>query len=80
MTIKFLKGNFEVSEARSLITQIIHVKIKFHEGKITRDSSEETIKMREGRIKQLQKELYDIQKMLDHKTSTVSLDGTLDIG
>jgi hypothetical protein len=79
MTVQLLKGHFEVSDARSLITQMIHVKIKFLEGKITGDSSEEAIKMRETRIKQLQTELYNIQKMLDHKAGMVSLEGLIEV-
>jgi hypothetical protein len=79
MDIQLLKGQFEVSDARNLLTQIIHVKIKFHEGKITKDCNEETIKMRESRIKQLQKELYDIQKYLGNQAGSIKLEGTINI-
>ena len=57
MKIEPIHGQFSQKEAIDLLTQIIHVKIKFHEGKIASHSNEEEVKMRENRIKKLQREL-----------------------
>lgn len=65
MNIPLIQGQFSAKDATDLITQLIHVKIKFHEGKINHASSEEDIKMREQRIKQLQKDLYEARLFLE---------------
>lgn len=57
--MQLIKGKFSKKDAIEIITQMIHVKIKFHENKIHSHSSEEDIKMRERRIRQLQKDLYE---------------------
>ena len=56
MTIQLIQGQFSANEAIEIITKMVHVKIKFHEDKIHSNANEEDIKMRERRIKQLQKE------------------------
>lgn len=79
MELQLIKGHFTPQDAVDLITRIIDVKIKYHEGKITSESSEEDIKMREKRIKQLQKELFEVRQYISHKTGKISLDSTLTI-
>ena len=59
MKINIIKGKFKPDEALSIITKMIDVKIKFQEEKIKTSDNEEDIKMRENRIKSLQKELYE---------------------
>ena len=54
--MEFIKGHFTKQEAIEILTHVIHVKIRFHENKIHSTSNEEDIKMREKRIKQLQKD------------------------
>ena len=66
MNIPLIQGQFTAKDATDLITQLIHVKIKFHESKISHASSEEDIKMREQRIKQLQKDLYEVRLFLEN--------------
>ncbi len=79
MELQLIKGHFTPQDAVDLITRIIDVKVKYHEGKITSESSEEDIKMREKRIKQLQKELFEVRQHIGHKTGKISLDSTLTI-
>lgn len=79
MSIQLITGEFKPSEAMDLITQMIHVKIKFHEDRIGQHSSEEDIKYRESRIKQLQKELFELRKRMDGKPRSIRLDGVIDI-
>ena len=73
MELQLIKGHFSAQDAVS-ISSIIDVKIKYHEGKITSESSEEDIKMRERRIKQLQKELAEVRQHIGSKTGKISLD------
>lgn len=54
MEIKIINGHFKNAEAIELIEKFIKIKIAFHEDKITPQSNEEEIKMRETRIKELQ--------------------------
>jgi hypothetical protein len=59
MKIQLIHGTFEAQEALELLSKLIHAKIKFHESRITTVCSEEDIKMRESKIKLLQKDLYE---------------------
>ena len=65
MNFQLIKGHFSTKEAIELVTQMVHVKIKFQESKIQNASSEEDIKMRESRIKQLQKDLYEMKNVIE---------------
>lgn len=58
MNIQLIQGEFSASDALALVTQLVNVKIKYHEGKIERENEEDT-KFRESKIKRLQKELYE---------------------
>jgi hypothetical protein len=78
--MEFIKGHFTKQEAIEIITHVIHVKIKFHENKIHSTSNEEDIKMREKRILQLQKDLYEARlKIEQHHHNNISLNGALTI-
>ena len=65
MNIQLIQGSFSARDALEIITQMIHIKIKVHEGKISHSSNEEDIKVRETKIKRLQKDLYDIRNFID---------------
>ncbi|XVJ64702.1 MAG: hypothetical protein HEQ40_00470 [Lacibacter sp.] len=79
MQIKILEGSFSAKEALDILTQMIHVKIKFHENKIAHLDKEEDIKMREKRVKQLQKDLYEVRKMINDGKKNYSLDAEIQI-
>jgi hypothetical protein len=75
--LHLINGEFQGKEALDLITHLVHVKIKFLENKIEESSSEEDIKMREKRIKQLQEELSHCARVL-MKTPRVHLESNLE--
>ena len=77
--IPLIQGQFSRQEALELITKLIAVKIRFHEDKIRDSSQEEDIKMRETRIKQLQKELYELRRSWDQEKGQVSLQAIIEI-
>jgi hypothetical protein len=79
MVLNLIKGSFTAKEAQELITELIHVKIKFHENKIKLADQEEDIKIREKRIKQLQKELYEVKNYIDRKKESISLFGEINL-
>lgn len=79
MNIQLINGNFSDKDALDLLTQMIHIKIKFHEGKIAGDANEEDIKMRERRIKELQKDLYEIRQHVSGKHNSVNLHAEISI-
>lgn len=79
MTIHLIHGRFTPQEAIDIITKMVHVKIKFHEDKITASSNEEDVKMREKRIKQLQKELYELRVLINTKKQAVTIEGPVEI-
>jgi hypothetical protein len=79
MNITLIDGHFTSKEALELLTHIIHVKIKFQESKIAHLDNEEDIKMREKRVKQLQKDLYEVRKLVEEGKKNYSLHAELQI-
>lgn len=79
MKIQLLQGNFNVAESIEILNKLIQVKIQFHEQKITKASSEEEIKMREGRIKRLQDELAEARNTIEKENMTVNLNCEINI-
>ncbi len=77
MTIQLIKGQFNAKEAIELIAQMIHVKIKFHEAQISDASIEEDIKMRENRIKQLQKDLYNARNFIKQQEGNIAIESEI---
>jgi hypothetical protein len=80
MVIQLIQGAFHPNDALDLITQMIQVKINYHEQKITGDCSEEDIKVRETKIKQLQKELYELKKELVSRERAITIDAKIALG
>jgi len=80
MNLQLINGSFSKQEALELITQMVHVKIKFQENKIQHSSNEEDIKMRESKIKQLQKDLYEIKKEIDKEVEFIDIHSEIIIG
>lgn len=80
MQLQLLKGAFSKTEAIALISQLVEAKIKFHEQKIDSDSSEEQIKMREGRIKELQQQWKAMREAILAGSGTVEAEGMIEVG
>jgi hypothetical protein len=79
MNIQLIQGEFSSNDAIELIGQMVHVKIKYHENKINSLSNEEDIKTREAKIKRLQKELFELRKMINSKTNSVTVEAIINI-
>lgn len=79
MKIQLLNGNFSGQEAIEILTKLIQVKIQFNEQKINEISGEEEIKMRENRIKKLQKELFEARMLIDKKKDNINLNCEIDL-
>lgn len=77
MKITLLKGSFAPKEMEKLITELIQVKIKFHEEKIQSSDEEETIKMRENRIIKLQNDLKELRAFLNNTDSLINADAEI---
>jgi hypothetical protein len=73
MKIQLLNGNFCEKETIEILTKLIQVKIQFHEQKINEISGEEEIKMRENRIKNLQKELFEARLFIEKRKENINL-------
>jgi len=80
MKIHLIQGHFTGKDAISIITKMIEVKIKFQEEKIKSADNEEDIKMRENRIKSLQKELYESRKTIEALGDNVSVQSEINVG
>jgi hypothetical protein len=79
MNIQLIQGEFNSNDAMELITQMVHVKIKYHENKISSHSNEEDIKTREEKIKRLQKELFELRKTVPIKTNFLKIEAIIKI-
>ncbi|HVT86271.1 MAG TPA: hypothetical protein VHD35_13795 [Chitinophagaceae bacterium] len=78
MNISVINGTFDSRDAIDILTQIIMVKIKFHEEKINHSQHEEDIKMREKRIRELQNDLSDLRKFIRDHQGKVSMHCSLE--
>ena len=78
-SLSLLQGHFSTNDAIDIITQMVQVKIKFHEGKITNTSNEEDIKMQEKRIKELQNDLQALRESIAAKGGVVEVKATVSI-
>jgi hypothetical protein len=79
MNIQLIEGQFGTKEAIEIITQMINIKVKYHEQKITQSSNEEDIKFREAKIKRLQKELHEFRTNLKNTEGTLTLHSIIKI-
>lgn len=79
MNIQLIQGEFNSGDAMELITQMVHVKIKYHENKINSNSNEEDIKTREVKIKRLQKELFELRKTIYSKSHMLNVEAIIKI-
>lgn len=68
MNITLIQGQFSSTDAIELLTKMVHVQIKFHENKICNTNNEEDVKMREKKIIQLQKYLFESNESMSKKT------------
>lgn len=64
MKIQLIKGSFSNADAMDLLNNLVSAKIRFHESRIEKSLNEEDIKMRESRIKELQRDLHEARKKL----------------
>jgi Spy/CpxP family protein refolding chaperone len=80
MQVDIINGTFSSVDASAIIRGMIEVKVKFHEDKISRLSNMEEIKMREQRIKELQRMQSKIQEWLKAHGEQANLELTLSVG
>ncbi len=73
MNIQLIQGNFNAKDALEIISQMVQVKIKYHESKISNNNNEEDIKFREAKIKRLQKDLFDIRNFIEDSGGKINI-------
>ena len=74
MQINLIQGEFSAADTAALIEQMLQIKIRFHEKKISVNSSEEDIKSRETKIKRLQEELANFRRQMFQSESSYHLE------
>jgi hypothetical protein len=79
MDIQLIHGEFNSKEALELITQMVQIKIKYHENKILKDSSEEDIKYRESKIKRLQMDLFELRETVNSNGERIKIESIIKI-
>jgi len=79
MIIQLIEGKFNSKDALELLSQMINVKIRYHESKISINSSEEDIKSRESKIIKLQNELFELRSKIDSSSKSLTIEGTIKI-
>lgn len=75
--MQLIKGTFKTQDALQIISRLVEVKIKFHEDKIGLSQSEEDIKMRERRIKELQRYLKETRDALIDNPGEINMDAII---
>lgn len=79
MNIQLIEGNFRSNDALDLITQMIQIKIRYHEGQIGQNDNEEDIKWREAKIKRLQNNLFELRSNIGSTRKGVQLSAVINI-
>jgi hypothetical protein len=79
MNIQLIQGKFNTKDALEIITQMIQVKIRYHEGKISQNSNEEDIKFREAKIKRLQKDLSDTRNFIGNIGGKINIQSEIQV-
>lgn len=77
MTIQLMQGEYSPADTLDLITQMIHVKIKYHEKKMMQQNNERNIKMQENIIRQLQKDLFEARKKMEKENSNINIESQI---
>ena len=80
MTIQLIKGEFQVDDAIELITKMVQIKIKYHERKIHSQLNEEDIKSREGKIKNLQRDLSEMKGYIKQAGDKIAIISHINAG
>lgn len=79
MKLQLMQGKFSSRDALELITNMVQIKIKYHENKIANNTSEEDIKSRESKIKQLQKQLFELRETIITNNGNLTIEGIINI-
>jgi hypothetical protein len=79
MHLQLINGRFDKTEALDLLTQLISVKLNFHQQKIAGSPSEEDIKQRERRIKQLQNELVEARRQIESTPEPIDIQAIIEL-
>ena len=79
MKINLIEGKYSVGEAQELLNKIIQVKIAYLESKISSSCNEEDIKQRENRIKSLQTQRADINKLSAEEMRGITIHLNIDL-
>jgi len=74
MNIPLIQGSFSPIDSFELLSQMVMLKVKFHENKIYNTSIEEDIKYRESKIKRLQQDLMELKKYIDSCAGQINID------
>ena len=77
MQIQLIEGDFNKADTFELVSQMIQVKIRYHEKSIQKNSSEEDIKYRESKIKFLQDELLQLREEINRSSNHVHVHATI---
>ncbi|WP_338877388.1 hypothetical protein WBJ53_32105 (plasmid) [Spirosoma sp. SC4-14] len=79
MHLQLMNGCFTKTEALELLAQLIAVKLNFHQQKIAGSHSEEDIKQRESRIKQLQNELAQARWQIESTPEPIDIHAIINL-
>jgi hypothetical protein len=77
--LQLIQGSFEKEEALDLITELVQVKIRYHENKIGHSENEEDIERREGRIRQLQMDLAKLREEFNQQSNRIAIQSNIEI-
>jgi argininosuccinate lyase len=79
MQLQLLQGQFSAREALNILSEMIQVKIRFHEAKIEASDREEDIHMRERRISELQNEMHRLRHAFKSNEDMVTLEAAVNL-
>lgn len=80
MNIQLIDGEFSQTDALGIISEMIQVKIKYHERRIGKHSNEEDVKYIESKIKKLQNDLHEVRTQFSNANDKLKINAQINIG
>lgn len=79
MKIQLINGTFTPSESIDLLTQLLQVKIKFIENKISKSHHEEDVKSKENKIIKLQNTISTLNEFVRNSNLDLKIESEINL-
>ena len=79
MFVQLIQDQLNTKESIDVVTEIIHMNIRFHEKKIAESDDIKVIKAHQEQVKHLQKYLFEVRKFVESKATNIDFSATFEL-